>query len=425
MVSFRNSSHSDSDRDFPSEILLPAHFFFTKVLDLPPGLEEKEIASFIEISLEELSPFPLNQIFYGTYRPGNSQRVLLFAAYRKRFPAGNTEQWGKARWVAPDFISLLGADSSQARILFLIGADSLTGIHFDGKDPVPVQVATRHIGTDADTAKVENEKEIILKRLQNGASSLPPAHTLQHPRVSASHKGKIYFAHDPFPGEKPPATDFSLNRALVASLDVRDKAFLQEKAAADRKDILVWRAFASLSLLLILLLVAEGGLFAFNSHLANQQQLAEEQTEVVAKIEEQTDLAHRLEELGESQLLPFEMLAILNELRPRSIHFTRTQTVELNGLQVEAATENTGDVNNYETALMNSGKFERVEIHNQNLRDGRTTFTLVTTFQNGALREFASGASSRETEAAPATPGTPVQDTAMEAHLRSAESARR
>src|SRR5271165_7255472 len=80
----------------PRVVLLSDALFFTHVVAVaddasaggPAGVAEQA-----ELSLEALSPFLLNQLYYGYYWVPGSAKALVFAAYRRRFTVEQTAVW--------------------------------------------------------------------------------------------------------------------------------------------------------------------------------------------------------------------------------------------------------------------------------------------------------------------------------------------
>ena len=59
------------------------------------------VAAQVELALEALAPFPLAQMYYGHFWKTGAANALVFAAYRKRFTAEQTEAWHDAEAVMP------------------------------------------------------------------------------------------------------------------------------------------------------------------------------------------------------------------------------------------------------------------------------------------------------------------------------------
>ena len=89
--------------------MLPGHLFFIETIDLPVDLEEAEITDFIELSLETIAPFPVEQLNWGYLYSADAPTILVYATHRDRLKnAGYTELQGYT-WVLPDFATLTGA----------------------------------------------------------------------------------------------------------------------------------------------------------------------------------------------------------------------------------------------------------------------------------------------------------------------------
>ena len=68
----------------PKVVLLPDALFFARAFPTTPGATAAEAATQAELALEGLSPFPPAQLFHGYFRAPGAERVLVFAAYRRR-----------------------------------------------------------------------------------------------------------------------------------------------------------------------------------------------------------------------------------------------------------------------------------------------------------------------------------------------------
>ncbi len=404
MVSWAKVLSADTLDRNPTVIFLPGHLFFAKSLELPKGMGRDELDSYIEISLEEHAPFPVNQLYSGAYHVEGSGRVLIYAAYRKRFTSGEKELWEEADLVLPDFISLFGMAPKEPSLHLLVQEGTVTGIYFDGKDSVPAEVYSRHLDPEVSVDERKEAVSRLVARFVSAYGELPVNYYRRKGEVS-KHKGRVYFAvtETGEDGEPPAAAGNrkpALDLADVPRLDLRDREVLAEKRKAAVLNVWLWRSTVSLAGLLVLLLIGEAVLYGVERTLANREEMIESRAEQVGMIQEQLELAERMEELGESQLLPFEMLAILNDYRMPSLTFRRTVTNEWNGLMVEAVTGNSRDVNEYENALRQSGKFDHVEVRDQQVRGdergGETTFTLHAIFKEEALRQRAEVAGFRD-----------------------------
>jgi len=170
-------------------------------------------------------------------------------------------------------------------------------------------------------------------------------------------------------------------RADEELLDIRDRAFLERRRRNRQHGELVWRVLlgglAAAGLGAGLDLAALG--LRLTTH-AEQLRVAA-QAPYVAKLETANGLTSRVDELTHRRLRFFEMLAAINEARPRSIQFNRTGTSGHHALEIEAQTNSADDVGTYEAALRRLPALEKVEIRDLRARDGVTTFGLSVAFK--------------------------------------------
>jgi hypothetical protein len=138
---------------------------------------------------------------------------------------------------------------------------------------------------------------------------------------------------------------------------------------------------AAIGLAALLELVLVGGAIWQKQRLALQAK----QTPVVEAIMTSQSLATRIDELSTKRLRPFEMLALVNTVRPRTILFARTSTSGLNKLEVDAKTASSGDIDVFRSALNKLPGCEKAEVLDPRTRDGLSTFRLVVTFKPEAF----------------------------------------
>ena len=92
----------------PKVAILSDAVFFTRAVPIAPEATAAEVASQVEIALEALSPFPLAQLYHGYFWTPAATHALIFAAYRRRFTAEQTDLWADAELVLPAFATVLG-----------------------------------------------------------------------------------------------------------------------------------------------------------------------------------------------------------------------------------------------------------------------------------------------------------------------------
>lgn len=101
------------------------------------------------------------------------------------------------------------------------------------------------------------------------------------------------------------------------------------------------------------------------------------------RIEQAQTTAKRLEEISTQRLLPFEMISLLNDKRPRSVEFISVNTKGLWQLDIRAQATSADDATTFETEARRLPGIERVEVLEKGTREGLTAFRLEITFKPG------------------------------------------
>ncbi|MCC6416429.1 MAG: hypothetical protein IT582_11020 [Opitutaceae bacterium] len=351
-------------------VLAPGARFFTRRIALVPSTPA---GPQIELALETLSPFPLDQLFHGHVIDRAGRHALVYAAYRRNFPADELESWQQARAVVPEF--LLWAFTRRQIEPGAQLRQTATGVEiiaWDDASELPALVLARPAsdsGAPADAAPA-----LLELRRRTGIPAADVALIEEPLRITGLDRdGLALRAGKPHTALIAPAA--------LAAADIRDKAELAVRRREERRAAWLWRLFAATAAALVLCLLATLGLAGGRALLAKQRQAVTAQAEAVRAIESAQLLATKLEKMTAQQLRPFEMLAVINAPRPRSIEFQRVSTSGPLTLQIEAQTAQAGDLRVYEDALRQLGAVESVALRDPRMRSGRTTFQLEVTFK--------------------------------------------
>jgi len=370
----------------PRVVILPDAVFFSRTISVAAGASRAEVAAQVGLALEALSPFPLAQLFYGHYLPAGADQALAFAAYRRRFTAEQLESWAGADYVLPAFAALLGIAAEPATTLVLSAPEGLTALHWD-QGPVPSAVIHELVRADA-TDEVRAQARAALIRAAGEARTVLDAPTPPLARPGRS-EGEVVF--------EAGSLRSSLAQEVAAALDVRDKGDLEALARARRRDVLLWRT--AVAALAACLLFAAGELALLGAGLWQSGRVAKvaAQRPTVARIIEEKDLADRIDELSTKRLLPLEMISLVSPemampKNPPAIQFlsATASAASVNTIQIDAQTNNAGEIAAYKTAIEQTPGCERVEIRDQRTQNNVVSFTLVVTFKPGALAPAAS-----------------------------------
>ncbi len=355
--------------------LLPAEAFFVRRIELDPAAPAAQQA---ELALEVGAPFAVDQLYYGFLRAPDGKSALIFATHRRLF---SNEGWNRSTAVLPSFAGLLGDPPATRRIRLWQEGERFTVATWDGRGALPALILSRAVGLAGEAATRDTLLEEAQRRLGDAAEIEEFAGPVQTNTGRKNQEIELSLSAR----NSARRVTMTLDRAMIESMDVRDKTVLATRRQAMRRDRILWLGFAS-SLAALALSLALETVSLLGGALLKRQRAAQEQVAVaVRKIETAQTLSARIEEMAQRRLQPFEMLAAINQLRPPTIQFTRCATNGQDTLEIEANTANASSVGAFETALRGLASLAKVEIRDLRLREGVTTFQLTATFKPGAM----------------------------------------
>ena len=109
----------------PDVLVLPAEYFFIEKVEVPAALSPAELSDFAELSMEAVSPFPLDQLRWGFSSAPDGQHLLIYAALKDRLKVAGHTELESYTWVLPDFTSLNGARFTRDTEVVLEGEAQL------------------------------------------------------------------------------------------------------------------------------------------------------------------------------------------------------------------------------------------------------------------------------------------------------------
>jgi hypothetical protein len=364
--------------------LLPDSVFFSRSIPIPAGATRADVVSQVGLALESLSPFPLAQLYFGYYWPEGADRALAFACYRRRFTVEQLAEWSGAEHVMPAFAAVLGCEVAPATTIILASDGGLSAVHWD-RGQVPSLVLHRPVAPDAPAEERAAARAGLIRSAGEAAKVIDVA-TPPVARSGGSNSELVF---------ESGALRSVLPAGVAAALDVRDKADLDALASERRRSMILWRtAMGAVAACFVCALLEFGLLGAGLWEKARITKVAA-QKPTVSHIMEEQELAGRIEELSTKRLLPLEMISIASPAAvtpkdPVGIQFVSATASALDTIQIEAQTNNAGEIPGYKTALEKTPGIDRVEIQGQRARDNVVSFTLIITFKPGALTPAAS-----------------------------------
>jgi len=369
----------------PKVALLPDGLFFTRAVPIAPGATEAEAAQQIELALEAMSPFPLSQLYYGSYWVSGAAHAFVYAAYRRRFTTDQTLAWGEAELVAPASAALFGGNVQPATTIVLTAPEGVTAIHWETAD-VPSRVVFRPLAPEASDEDRARLRDDIIRDLGGSKAIVdllvPPA------AEPGSNDREIVFRSGDFVSRlAPPA---------IGAVDVRDKAELTALRASRKRDLVLWRLTLGCAAALILLGLSEVALLGGQAWQKTRMAKLNSRAPAVDSIKQAQELATNIEDLVTKRFLPLEMITSVvganAERKPADLVITRITSNAATGnrgtysLVMEIQTTNSAQVPVYRNELQKLPECESVNVEPLPSQGDRSMFRVTVTFKPGALK---------------------------------------
>lgn len=360
----------------PPLLLARGDAFFVRRVALAPG---EPIEPQARLAIEGLAPFPPEQLYFGHLASADGSAALVFAAFRRRFSAEETEGWDGAALVAPEFAPLLaarpdaGGKAGDGAVLH-IGDGRVTGLAWRAGLEMPVAVVARAGGAEAAQSvlndlweRAELPAGAELRRLEGAPGFSSGADGTLGATVGGEPLG-------PWPDE------------WARTGDVRDPDFLAERRRAEVRDRWLWRGLLGAVAVLVLAATLDVGAGVLGALTRNREARIAAQAPTVQHTETAQALANRIAELSEKRLMPFEMMSLINPSRPDSVVFEQVLTRGLLKIEVRAQAQNAEDVGRYANALRAQPGVAAAAARDIRAREGVTSFVLEVEFRPEALR---------------------------------------
>ncbi len=356
-------------------LLLPGYLFFVESIPLAENLSLEDTASLAVLSLEGLTPFPLEQLSWGYAVDEKTRHLLLFAAYQERLKAAGFSKLEPFRQVYPDFLALENTSSSSPKTHILSTSEGLTAANFAAGARFPSDVAA--LPPPSPESDEENRDDRSATPPPD-LESLTPGLDLEHFPLGQSLEGPLQgrFTESGSLLFSTPGHESSFPASALWTADLRSNDYAQKTRSARNRDRILWRVLTYAACFALALFLLEG--FRFGTHfvIQHRNQKIEERATKVSQLAARNELVNRLELRASGRLRPFTALQVMNRTRPPSIYFTTIESGEFNRFEVEGIASNPNEVNQYVESLRNTGYFESVEQQNNRVVSGKVSFTL-------------------------------------------------
>jgi hypothetical protein len=361
--------------------MLPGNRFFVRRL----SVEGDDVPGQVNLALEAISPFPLEQMLVGFVTSADGKQVLAYAAHRRRFTAEESFAWPEDCQVVPEFLALCGHRPAADGIVVHRSDERLTALAWKAGDELPAAIVVAELA-DTDEAAIARE---AATRADLAAET--PVENVTGGLAGAIVEGDLILKGE-FEGT------FTIPQKGLDDSDIRDSDFLAERRKKERLNLILWNAarLGAAVLVVSLLLDITGGVVGMRR--ASLEVANEARRPLVEDIEASQAITSRILELGVKRLLPMEMLALVNEKRPATVEFTNIQceikkakdsTIAKPMMTVDAKTPNAGDISDFLKAVQAMPEVEAATNSEPRVRETSTTFRIEITFKQAVLLKTA------------------------------------
>jgi len=361
--------------------MLPGNRFFVRRL----AIEGEDVPGQVNLALEAISPFPLEQMLVGFVTSADGKFALAYAAHRRRFTAEESFAWPEDCQVVPEFLALVGHRPAGDGVVVHRGDERLTALAWKAGEEMPVAIAVAELA-DADEAGLARE---AAARADLAADV--PVETLTGPLSGLLVEGNLVLKRE---GDAP----FTIPKKGLDDSDIRDSDFLAERRKKERLNLLLWNAARLGAAVLVVSFVLDLAGLVVGMRSRSLEAANDARRPLVEDIEASQAITTRILELGVKRLLPIEMLALVNEKRPATVEFTnihcelkkpKDSALTKPIMTVDAKTPNAGDISDFLKAVQAMPEVESVTNSEPRVRETSTTFRLEITFKQAALLKAA------------------------------------
>ncbi|WP_269523862.1 hypothetical protein [Coraliomargarita parva] len=362
-------------------LLVPGVLFYTEHVDVPEAVAASEIGTFAELALESLSPFPVDQLYWGFLYQSGSTNLLLYAAHKDRLKREGFDHLEDYAWVLPDFATVSFTQLAENAEILYIGTHSVSLVHRTMANPVPTSLQTAPMPEDGDLNRV-------FESLRQQAPELPLYSTSLQVRLSevvVEENCLPVFAHEVADSTITREADFApwtRVEAVESALwpaDIRPAAFKQRERNARRLNSFFVRATYWSIWIAVLFVLMELALFGGGKWLESKRSLIDSQLTAVARVEDQQSLMLKLDQVAQNELRPIAMLEMANQIRVdlnARIEYNSVAIEGENRITIEGKAGSVNEFYKYTEQLKRSGNFDLIDSTDSTTR-GDTTFRVI------------------------------------------------
>ncbi len=376
----------------PSKVcLLPSEAFVSKSFSIPEEIDSNELEEYLELLLEGISPFPVDQLLWGYWSDENAGSVLIYAAYKDRIRKLGFENLESFHHVVPSFVSCLGQIFEVPTVIYLFTESTLSALYFSANCSAPSKVISIPFIQESDIDQTKNDILDKFKLTLDNTGYYQQDFYWIGEEQKFNRDDSVLFVHKKefITREISENAKAELVNTLVSvkrlwQTDVRELSFTEKEKKNRIKTRRIWYATLGAGIAALLLLVAQISLVILNNKnskmdflLTNEGRLNE-----ILLIENKLSLQQKIEQFAQNEMRPFNMLGLINTQRPKSVYFEKALADTYNRIKIQGKGKSVLEVNQFRDKLNNLENISKVELIEINSREGKAHFIIVVTFND-------------------------------------------
>lgn len=360
---------------------VPASHCFIHLAERPAGIEGQELAEFAELTLEALSPFPIEQLAWGYLCGANDDCLLLYAAYKPRLNNDNIAPFPQSGYVLPVFAALYPLKIHAPTLFFIHYPGELSAVYASPEVPVPIWVESRTLEAEED-----NIEAIFHARSRLIESLCPDQSWYVDHGVIQLNSGETYtdgsagfhFNRLENPEAEPEilAINHNSHTDVLWQADMREETFIQAEIQRRRTAQRLWLAMRAGAVAAGLILALQVGTLVSGSLLSNREDKITRTAEAVNHVKERHAMLITLKGFSTEALQPIAALSTLDRYRPPEIWFRSLSGTSGNVMQIKGIAPSNSSLNRYTDILRKTNTFEYVNVPDFATKSGKVDFTL-------------------------------------------------
>lgn len=337
----------------PSVQLIGADCLRLFSIPRPAGIRSRDLDGWVRLFLEEKSPLPLDSLHWAYYELPHSDKLVIYCGWQQRIEQQTGPELRRARLALPEFFiprPQTGSSAAETRRVRI--GERILELTFEEGDQLPAAYSC--IGTPDNADDAGYTVKISLERRALRVEWLSTGNTASETCILRNWK-------------QLRRADPRKNPEMIAI----------EQADQSNQRFLQWLAAAAAAI--VLLAAIQAGSILWQVYLNRLAASVTAEQPHTDQLQARFRLMERLQQMGTTAWSPFDLLSVVNSIRPPGIHFLSSQLVAKDYVEIRGIANTVETVNRFENLLLQSPAIESVERISLQSR-GEVTFTIAVHF---------------------------------------------